>query len=226
MPATRSTETGSTAPGWLALGAASRLVGVDPDTLRRWADEGRISAYATPGGHRRFAREDLERLVAARRVGPVGSLAAIGATPARIAAAYRRGYARPRGARAGAAWMAERERDGFRDEGRRLVVALLAHLDAPEPRARRRTEAEASGIAERLGAQLAAAGIPLDDAVAQFVTARRPFLAELASLARRRALPSDRLADLYDRASGLLDRLLLRFVEAHRDAVRGRIGDR
>ena len=48
-------------PRWLSLGPASRLVGVDPDTLRRWADDGRIEAYVTPGGHRRFDRRAIER---------------------------------------------------------------------------------------------------------------------------------------------------------------------
>ena len=30
--------------GWLSLGPASELLGIDPDTLRRWADEGRVPA--------------------------------------------------------------------------------------------------------------------------------------------------------------------------------------
>jgi DNA-binding transcriptional MerR regulator len=38
----------------LSLGPASRVLGVDPDTLRRWADFGQIEDYTTPGGHRRF----------------------------------------------------------------------------------------------------------------------------------------------------------------------------
>src|SRR5258708_36013202 len=46
---------------WLSLGPASRLVGVDPDTLRRWADDGRVHAFATPGGHRRFPQEGPQR---------------------------------------------------------------------------------------------------------------------------------------------------------------------
>ena len=29
---------------WLPLGAASRLVGVGPDTLRRWADTGKVQS--------------------------------------------------------------------------------------------------------------------------------------------------------------------------------------
>ena len=38
-----------------------------PDTLRRWADEGRIEAFTTAGGHRRFHRATVERILEARR---------------------------------------------------------------------------------------------------------------------------------------------------------------
>ena len=52
-------------------------------------------------------------------------------------------------------------------------------------------------------------------AVGLFVAARRPFLAELTRLGSRRALDASRLSGLYERASGLLDRLLVRFVETY-----------
>ncbi|NJN68044.1 MAG: helix-turn-helix domain-containing protein [Chloroflexaceae bacterium] len=51
-------------PVYLSLSAASRLLGVHSATLRRWADSGVVPVYITPGGHRRFARSDIEALVA------------------------------------------------------------------------------------------------------------------------------------------------------------------
>ena len=33
---------------WIGLGEASRLLGIAPGTLRRWADEGRIPVFTTP----------------------------------------------------------------------------------------------------------------------------------------------------------------------------------
>lgn len=48
-------------PQWLTLEAASRRLGVHPATLRRWADEGAIDLFVTPGGHRRFLVASLER---------------------------------------------------------------------------------------------------------------------------------------------------------------------
>lgn len=34
------------------IGQAAELLGVSPDTIRRWADEGRLPTRRTPGGHR------------------------------------------------------------------------------------------------------------------------------------------------------------------------------
>ena len=48
---------------WLSLGAACRLLEVSDATLRQWADNGYLRVYRTPGGHRRFLREDVESLV-------------------------------------------------------------------------------------------------------------------------------------------------------------------
>lgn len=48
---------------YLSLSAASRLLGVHSTTLRRWADAGAIPVYMTPGGHRRFARTDIEDFI-------------------------------------------------------------------------------------------------------------------------------------------------------------------
>ena len=44
---------------WISLGEASRLLQVNEATLRLWADNGHLRVYRTPGGHRRFSREDV-----------------------------------------------------------------------------------------------------------------------------------------------------------------------
>lgn len=205
-------------PRWLSLGPASRLVGVDPDTLRRWANDGRVEAYLTPGGHRRFDRRALERLSATRRPA-ARPLSSLGASPERLARAYRRSYTADTAAhRLPADDASERER--YRRDGRRLVEALVANLDAVDPEARARSEADATALVDDLAVHLAASGTSLTEAVALFVAARRPFLDELTGLGRRRALDAARLAALYDAASGLLDRLLLRLIESYHGAAR------
>lgn len=207
-------------PDRLPLGAASRLLGVDPDTLRRWADEGRVPAFTTPGGHRRFERRALERLIAARRTGPAGGLAGLGASPDRLSAAYRRRYGEHHGGTPDPrTTVPASDREHFRDLGRRLVDALVRHLDGAGP-ARALAERDAVLLAATLGERLAAHGVSLADGVAMFVTARRPFLAELSLVARRPGVDASRVGALYEASSGLLDRLLLAFVAAHTAAVR------
>jgi excisionase family DNA binding protein len=208
----------ATTPRWLSLGPASRLVGVDPDTLRRWADEGRVEAFVTPGGHRRFDRRSIEAIVATRRPGS-RPLASLGASPERLNRAYRRSYSSDRAAHpvpAGDTATLER----YRRDGRLLVQALVAHLDADAGDApeRARSEAEAAALVDDLARRLAIAGTSLTEAVGLFVAARRPFLDELTGLGRRRALDAARLAALYGDASGLLDRLLLRLIATFQEA--------
>lgn len=217
----RSTTVARRAGGspWLSLGPASRMLGVDPDTLRRWADERRVETYVTPGGHRRFERRTIERLAANRQTG-VRPLASLGAGTDRLNRAYRRSYAtHPHGIAAPADGGDALE--GYRQDGRCLVDALVAHLDADpsDTAARSAAEARAAALVDDLARRMAAGGTSLTEAVGLFVAARRPFLAELAGLGRRRALDASRLAVLYEDASGLLDRLLLRLIETYQEPV-------
>src|SRR3954462_3939241 len=57
-------------PEWLTLGQAAKFLGVAQSTIRKWSDQGRVPAFYTPGGPRRYRRRDLELFVA--RSGPSG----------------------------------------------------------------------------------------------------------------------------------------------------------
>jgi excisionase family DNA binding protein len=46
-------------PNWLSTSETAEFLGVHANTIRRWADAGRLPAMITPGGHRRFALDDL-----------------------------------------------------------------------------------------------------------------------------------------------------------------------
>jgi excisionase family DNA binding protein len=55
-------------PDWLTLGQAAKYLGVAQSTIRKWSDQGRVPAFYTPGGHRRYRRRDLDTFL--ERSGP------------------------------------------------------------------------------------------------------------------------------------------------------------
>ena len=57
-------------PDWLTLGQAAKYLGVAQSTIRKWSDQGRVPAFYTPGGHRRYRRLDLDAFL--DRSGPGG----------------------------------------------------------------------------------------------------------------------------------------------------------
>jgi excisionase family DNA binding protein len=59
-------------PDWLTLGQAAKYLGVAQSTIRKWSDQGRVPAFYTPGGHRRYRRGDLD--VFLQRSGPSGGV--------------------------------------------------------------------------------------------------------------------------------------------------------
>ena len=65
-----------TEPDWLTLGQAAKYLGVAQSTIRKWSDQGRVPAFYTPGGHRRYRRGDLDKFLensgpgAREQVGP------------------------------------------------------------------------------------------------------------------------------------------------------------
>jgi len=48
----------------LTTSQAARELGVSLSTIRRWSDLGYLRSYRTPGGQRRFSREQIDSFVA------------------------------------------------------------------------------------------------------------------------------------------------------------------
>jgi excisionase family DNA binding protein len=46
-----------------SIGKVAKMMGCSVATLRRWEKEGKIRSVRTPGGHRKFPKEVLERLL-------------------------------------------------------------------------------------------------------------------------------------------------------------------
>jgi excisionase family DNA binding protein len=69
-PSSRPAASGE--PDWLTLGQAAKYLGVAQSTIRKWSDQGRVPAFYTPGGHRRYRRGDLDSFLQRSRPGGSG----------------------------------------------------------------------------------------------------------------------------------------------------------
>jgi excisionase family DNA binding protein len=72
MAYTGSRRTNAGQPEWLTLGQAAKYLGVAQSTMRKWSDLGRVSAFYTPGGHRRYRRSDLDQFLDRSGPAPAG----------------------------------------------------------------------------------------------------------------------------------------------------------
>lgn len=53
----------TTTPLGLSTSQAARALGVSLGTIRRWSDMGHLQSYRTPGGQRRFSREQIQQFI-------------------------------------------------------------------------------------------------------------------------------------------------------------------
>jgi len=51
----------------LNVSQAATYLGVSAASLRTWSDRGLVLSYRTPGGQRRYARDDLDRFIDSMR---------------------------------------------------------------------------------------------------------------------------------------------------------------
>lgn len=217
MPPARTRD-----PDWVGLSEASRVLGVSPATLRRWSDAGRLRVFTTPGGHRRFSRSALERMLPADR-GRRPAIGGAGLTPSRIARTYRRAS---RDIAPELPWvlaLTDEQRLLFRERGHVLAASLLQHLDATRLESSAHHLEEASRSAEDYGQVAAKLGLSLSQTVEGFLRFRAPFHHELAVAARRRGFDTAETTDLLEGAERAMDRLLLATMTGH-GAGRGRSG--
>ena len=192
---------------WLGLGQACRLLGVNESTLRRWADAGTVRSFRTPGGHRRFPRAELRRLMA--------PLPAAGDRPPldgealqHIRALLDRRDHDPQ------PWLdplTVETRGTLGRLGRRTLelVSRSAHPDADADADADALAPDAAALGREYGRILRGAGLSLSDAVSAFAYFRHGMAEAVTAHAQALRLPTDAAADLSERVSVLEDQVLV-----------------
>lgn len=188
----------------MSLGAVSRALGITNATLRQWADRGRLPVYRTPGGHRRFLREDVEALMRETSANPIPSLVNEADSEDLALQRIRRKLSQLDPSQQ--AWLESFQaegRDRMRLFGRRLLSLLLQ--SGVNERARRKGEtlSETHMLGHEYGSEMAARGVPLTDTVQAFLFFRQAVVETVHPEQLRQVIEmSDRvllgLVDAYD----------------------------
>jgi len=187
---------------WLSLRDACRLLDVSNTTLRQWADNGYLRVYRTPGGHRRFLRDDVESFAnAPEQAQEQGREDAIEDSALRK---IRRSLSRNDVVKQSWYQSVEEEgKDRMRLFGRRLLSLLL---QGSGPR-RRRQELleEAHMLGREYGTEMSERGVSLKDTIEAFVFFRTMVLDSTNSGAWNRIIEA-------------ADRVLVGMADSYQDA--------
>jgi hypothetical protein len=201
---------------WLALGAASRLVGVGPDTLRRWADSGKVESFVTPGGHRRFLRSSLEAMVNAPRRPRYGVQRLTGSAGTISGDVRRRVVRAGGGPQPWQAHLTAEQREEFRRWGQRTFQLVIEYVSARRRAERELLLEEAEKMGALYGREALAAGLSLAEAVEAFLHYRSPVLEAIAAHLRRRSADISDVTIAYREATAAIDQVLVALVGSHR----------
>ncbi len=200
---------------WVTLGKACEILGVDESTLRRWADQGRLRVYRTPGGHRRFSLGNLEDLVAGERSASANQV------PRMAIARIKRQLTRARRSEGG--WygqLSDAERQRLREIGRRLLEMVGEYLDKRHRRPGLLEEAREIGGS--YGEVLIEAGLPLFNAIEAYIGFRKTIDETTRQSATREALPAEEALEVYGQVHILGDQVLMGIAAAYEEELAGK----
>jgi len=195
----------------IGISEACRFLGVSETALRQWTDEGKIKAFVTPGGHRRYLTTDLKKFMSSssRAIG-IKELAA----ELKETASLHRDiglevfHETPWSDR-----LTQESREILAELGRRLLSSLIKYITAPAER--EITLNEVRDIGQSLGREVAQLGLSLTDAVEAFVKHRDPILKVATDLLKKREAYSGRVADSIPLVTRVLDEAMISLVAAY-----------
>jgi len=204
-------EATNPASNLLTIGQACKLLGVSEATLRNWTDEGRIKAFVTPGGHRRYVESELRSFVASQqRVFTTRNLIDEMQSEPR----HRIKDARER--MAGAPWyngLDDAARARLRELGDAVYGLTVEYLT--KKRGRDETMRSAREVGRQFGEYLADIGISLTDALEAFIMHRSPLVQVASDIVKREVALRGRAADAVPLVTQITDEFLLALVEAY-----------
>ena len=201
---------------WLTINEACKLLGVDQSTLRRWSDAGKVPVFRTPGGHRRYAEDDLRALLGEgprRQERPRVSRQVLAD---RSLSAYEEEYLRGARERRWFQAYSGATLEEHRRLGRRLIDLAVRYAAAsPHSGDRPSLLTDAEQIGAHYGRAGAGAGLAISETVEAFLYFRFPVVQAVMTMIEEEGLAAKRAARLFVEISHFMDRVLVATVLSH-----------
>ena len=192
------------------------MLGVSEPTLRQWTDEGKIRAFITPGGHRRYNKAELRSFTGKQqRVHGIKDLVTrIEDTPPLHRELAHTHFA-------ATSWYSKLDTESQRhlaESGRQLLHLVTRYIT--EPLKQKEVEELARGIGSDFGEQVAKLGLSLTESLEAFMLHRNPVINAATDLMKRREALNERAVEALPLVTRIMDETLISLVAAyqqHRD---------
>ena len=203
---------------WLTLGLARALLGINEATLRQWADAGLVRVFRTPGGHRRFATEDIYALIEDGSPNAEASVQVGGG-----AAVLPRIRRRVRSSRPNPpAWMAKFDgpsHERMRELGRQFLDRCIEFIDGSD---RETTLAVAVALGEAYGRESLERGLTSGEALGAFLFFRNATVEAIKPSLLGRGASAEDVCSALEQLSKLTDEVLVSLMACYAAPARKR----
>jgi len=195
----------------VSIGGASEILGVSEAALRQWTDEGKIKAFITPGGHRRYSKTELKKFMGshAKTLGIKDLVVELEDTVqlhreiARTSLTTTSWYSH----------LSEQSQEHLAELGRRLLNLTIRYIT--EPSKQEETTKLIRDVGHNHGEMLAKLGLPLTDSVEAFILHRDPIINAATHLLKKREAVAGRVVEAIPLVAHVMDEALVALVAAH-----------
>lgn len=202
----------------LTMSEACQVLGVSEAALRQWTDEGKVKAFVTPGGHRRYAESELRSMM--RQQPRTHGLKEMGD---RVESVVPRERELARQFMESSRWykhLDDASKGRLRERGSRLVGTLAQFVTRPS--LREQTSIECRKIGAEYGDDLASTGLSLTDSIEAFIMHRTPVMEAVLGMMGNPATLNKQAMNAVPQINKLIDETLMALVETHQKYIAAR----
>jgi excisionase family DNA binding protein len=194
----------------VSIGEASAILGVSEAALRIWTDEGKVNAFVTPGGHRRYSKAELKKLMASHQKMPgIKDLVTELKDTVHLHGEISRSFLNT-------AWyrqLSVESQTSLANLGRRLLSLIINYIS--EPAKRDEIIVLTREVGQSFGVTLANLGFPLTDSVEAFISHRNPIISAATEMLKQRGISTGPVIEVIPMVGKVMDEALVALVAAH-----------